>query len=202
MMHPNSRPIVFCERCGTPIRKRKDRPSRFCSRVCLYSPRPLLPHPSRSDLLLIPLRRGRHAVIDAVDADLVADSFWKLNPKQWNTDYVYRDSDSGMEFLHHVILGVVDETPIDHKDGDGMNNSRSNLRLTTPSLNQANRGLNRNNTSGFKGVRRINNRWNARIRVNRVLIELGRFDDILDAARAYDAAAVKHFGDHARLNLP
>jgi hypothetical protein len=204
MPQPHLNPTVFCERCGAPIRKRKDRPSTFCSRACRYAPKALVPHPERDNLLLIPLSKGKVAVIDAADAGLVVDSFWKLNEGRWKSDYAYRDTPNGMQMLHSVILGLTDGTPVDHKDGDGLNNSRANLRLTTNSLNQANRGPNRNNTSGFKGVmwRKAEGIWVARIKVNGRLIDLGRYRDKVEAARAYDAAAIKHFGDHARLNLP
>jgi hypothetical protein len=55
--------------------------------------------------------------------------------------------------------------------------------------------------SGFKGVRKKHNRWRAEISFNNKTIHLGVYDNILDAALAYDNAAKKYFGEYARLNL-
>ena len=88
---------------------------------------------------------------------------------------------------------------IDHIDQDGLNNKIDNLRLSTVSLNLANRGKQRNNTSGYKGVHlhTRNGKWRAQIKVKGKVIKLGYFVDIQDAAMAYRAAAIFYFGDHA-----
>ena len=107
-------------------------------------------------------------------------------------------------YMHHEIvgkppLGMV----IDHKDCDGLNNQRSNLRFATKSQNGANRGYEIRNTSGFKGVSWDvkRDKWQVGIQINKHRFALGRFTDINDAARAYDAAARKHFGEFANLNF-
>ena len=91
---------------------------------------------------------------------------------------------------------------IDHIDRNGLNNQRNNLRDSTRSQNNANRGLNKNNTSGYKGVcwNKQKQKWHARIRVNYKYVQLGLFDNIKDAARAYNKAALKYFGEFAWLN--
>jgi V8-like Glu-specific endopeptidase len=88
---------------------------------------------------------------------------------------------------------------LDHIDQDKSNNRIDNLRLSTVSLNLANRGKQRNNTSGYKGVHlhKPNGRWRAQIKVNGKVIKLGYFVDIQDAAMAYRAAAIFYFGEHA-----
>lgn len=62
--------------------------------------------------------------------------------------------------------------------------------------------LQSNNTSGYRGVTRHGNKWRALIKVNKIDFHLGNFDDPIDAAKAYDEAALKHLGNKARLNFP
>lgn len=105
---------------------------------------------------------------------------------------------------HRVIwLWMTGEWPdldIDHRDCDPSNNRWSNLRLATRTQNHANRSMQRNNSSGYKGVsfHKESSRWRAVITVQRRHIELGKFDDIEDARAAYLKAAADFFGEFAR----
>jgi hypothetical protein len=87
---------------------------------------------------------------------------------------------------------------IDHKDCDPGNNAISNLRESCKSTNGSNRGPQRNNTSGFKGVKRRYRRWIAQIHIGGRNKYLGSFARIEDAAAAYAAAAAKEFGEFSR----
>lgn len=89
----------------------------------------------------------------------------------------------------------------DHKDRDIHNNTNENLRLATYSQNQMNRGLQKNNTWGFKGLKRYKNKWNVGIQVNGKSIYVGRFVDKIEAAKAYNTAAIKYHGEFAVLNV-
>jgi hypothetical protein len=102
--------------------------------------------------------------------------------------------------MHRVIAGTAGHLQTDHKDGDGLNNRRSNLRPCTSAQNKANVGLRSDNRSGFRGVSRNaqDNCWIARIQGRHI----GVFRDAVDAARAYDDAARKAFGEFAHLNFP
>lgn len=90
---------------------------------------------------------------------------------------------------------------IDHKDGVRDNNRFHNLRKATNSQNQANRGAPINNTSGFKGVtwQASRGKWLARITVNNHSKNLGRYDNLPDAVRAYRAAAIAAWGEFAKV---
>jgi hypothetical protein len=93
---------------------------------------------------------------------------------------------------------------VDHWDGSGLNNRRYNLRDVTRIQNQMNQKKKRGGSSRFKGVSRRKNakKWAARIVVNDKRLWLGVFASETKAAKAYDAAAKKYFGEFARLNFP
>jgi len=91
---------------------------------------------------------------------------------------------------------------IDHINQNKLNNRRNNLRVCSRSENGANRSIPKTNTSGYKGVYRIKNKWMAQIGIKNKSIYLGCFDEKVDAAIAYDTAATKAFGAFARLNFP
>lgn len=99
--------------------------------------------------------------------------------------------------LMHTVLTGFGRT--DHIDGDTLNNRRRNLRDSTPSQNQANRKLQKNNTTGFKGVCKISgkDKWVAYIRVKGKVINLGTFKTPEEAHEAYMKAALFYFGEFA-----
>lgn len=110
----------------------------------------------------------------------------------------------GCSFQEHVLAWfyVYGKWPcgqIDHKDNDKANNRIENLRIATNSQNHINKGLQRNNTSGFKGViwDRSCNKWRARIKVNGVNKYIGVFNDAAAAGAARMDAERKMFGEFA-----
>lgn len=105
--------------------------------------------------------------------------------------------------MHNEILSVAKGRRVDHRDGDGLNNQRCNLRAATNIQNQHNSRKHKNGvTSRFKGVSRAQKRdaWVARITIDGKIKYLGYFKDDCDAARAYDKAAIEHFGEFAKVN--
>ena len=93
------------------------------------------------------------------------------------------------------------DAEVDHRDRNGLNNRRSNLRLATDLQQAANRTT-PTNAAGFRGVAVRGKRFEARINVNKKYVSLGRFASAELAARAYDKAAFKQFGEFAVLNFP
>jgi len=107
--------------------------------------------------------------------------------------------------MPRFIMGVLDKNMdvlIDHKNFDTLDNTRGNLRVCTKSQNAAN-SVSRGGASVHKGVywNKQRKRWYSKITHDYRQIFLGYFDDEIDAAQAYDKAALKHFGEFARLNL-
>ena len=107
--------------------------------------------------------------------------------------------------LHREILNAPSHLLVDHRNSDGFDNLKYNLRLATRSQNQFNRRKTKSKTSSrFVGVyySTRKNRWMANIHLHRKRIWLGSFKSEIDAARAYDIAAIKYHGEFAKLNFP
>lgn len=107
-------------------------------------------------------------------------------------------------YLHREIMSAPKGFLVDHRNGNGLDNRRANLRLATHRQNSCNRPKKKNTSSRFIGVCFIKRRkrWMAGIKLHRKSIFLGYFKDEIDAARVYDAAAKKYHGEFARLNFP
>lgn len=138
-----------------------------------------------------------YALVDDDMFDYLSQFHWiYLPPREKNNSSAYARYWTGKSFIsmHYLVAGE----GYDHKDRNGLNNQRDNLRKATPSQNAANclpRGMWKT-----KGVKRQNRKWIARITVNQKYIHLGTYDDFNDAAKAYNEAATKYFGEFALLN--
>ena len=112
---------------------------------------------------------------------------------------------STTQLMHRFILGVTDTSvEVDHNpDNSGLNNQRSNLRLATSAQNSRNRRLSVANSSGFKGVSfcKARGTWESKIETEERTTHLGRYKTSEQAARAYDEAAVRMFGEFAKTNF-
>ncbi len=98
-------------------------------------------------------------------------------------------------FLHY---GYGAEGMIDHIDGDRCNNQISNLRVVSFKDNSKNRGNNKNNSTGAKGVVKRGSKFYARIGFNGIKIFIGSFSSLEDAAQAYKDKASELYGDMNR----
>jgi len=102
-------------------------------------------------------------------------------------------------YMHRVVAGALPGQVVDHINGDTLDNRKSNLRICSISQNGANRGKNKDNTSGYKGVtfHKGTKKWQAGIKIKGKYIYIGRFDDPALAASAYDKAAKEIHGEFA-----
>lgn len=149
----------------------------------------------------IGLTKGLTAIVDDADFERVSAFKWCALVGSHRTYAYRRDSTRKSVYLHRYIMDASATEIIDHKDRDGLNCSRANLRIATSKQNQGNRGINKNNRAGFKGVRWTKGAWQAAISNKSKRVYLGRYPTPELAARAYDTAARASFGEFALTNF-
>lgn len=157
----------------------------------------------------IPLTQGKVALVDDEDYEWLSQFNWYAQPlpvKMYARKVIRVSGKKRTIGMHRFILGLEygDKRKVDHIDRNPLNNQRSNLRLATALQNAANRGLSIANTSGYKGVdwNPKTKKWQSKIKHEQKTIWLGEFENIKDAACAYDVEAIKLFGDYAYTNFP
>lgn len=157
----------------------------------------------------IPLTQGKVALVDDEDYERVAAFKWHATcssrKRRWYAarNATLPDGRQTKVRMHRFILNAVTALQVDHENGDGLDNRRSNLRPASNGQNQHNRSLSPSSTTGFKGVT-FHRRWNryyARIYNDGKEISLGYFADARSAAVAYDIRARELFGEFARTNF-
>jgi len=151
----------------------------------------------------IPLTQGQFAIVDNEDFALLSSWKW-FAQKNVRTFYACRhvyvpDGPNQLVLMHRSLLQTPSGLLSDHIDGNGLNNTRINLRDATPLQNMMNRRGKRGGSSKYKGVWMdqqgdSSKKWRAGIRINGKLNYLGRFCAEEDAAAAYAQSAEKNFG--------
>ena len=153
----------------------------------------------------IELTNGMTTIIDASDEKKVrAVGRWYVDRKRNGRFYATNHTSAKSPvYLHRVLVSAGKKEQVDHINGNGLDNRRMNLRVCSPSENQCNRGKEKSNTSGFKGVGfdKRNNKWYARVGFSKNKKWLGYFTSKTKAARAYDKVARQLHGEFAFLNF-
>ena len=164
---------------------------------------------------------GRFALIDREDEALIGKATWRAVTTHRNRgrgddyqipEYVSAHNRSGVYenfpkyvYLHRLVMGVVDRrVQVDHINHNGLDCRKSNLRCTTHQENHFNRRPHSGASSRFKGVswRNRERKWKAQICHNDRITALGLFGSEIEAAIAYDNAAMEVFDEFAYLNFP
>jgi len=153
--------------------------------------------------LEIPLTRGKVARVSQADFQAVSLFSWYAF-KNGATWYAARRTKlpSGKQpitFMHRFILDPPSNLLVDHKDGDGLNNTRENLRAATRIENLWNAKTREDNQSGIRGVcwHQASGKWMARIEVHKKVLYLGLFGSIEEATEVRRGAEKKHYGEFA-----
>jgi hypothetical protein len=149
----------------------------------------------------ISLGRGRAAIVDAAD-------FTWLNTHKWHASpgcdgYACSSIGGKHVFMHRLIMNPPAGLVVDHINGNKQDNRRDNLRVCTAAQNARNKRK-LGGTSRFKGVfwDARSGKWVAAISCRGKKIHLGRFDNEVEAAQAYDRMAIRLFSEFAHLNFP
>lgn len=155
----------------------------------------------------IPLTQGMVALVDDEDFERLARFKWRAQrcSRRPSSFYATRwDKQPGggrlVVKMHRDILAADAGAEVDHRDGNGLNNTRANLRLATHSQNQHNARLRKDNKSGYKGVswRESRQRFQAAIALGGKQVFLGHFRTAEEAHAAYCKAAEKYHGAFRR----
>ena len=159
----------------------------------------------RKQMKKIPLTQGQYAIIDDEDYDRVAQYKWRAvwGGRCFYAVHMFWNKGKRYEIrMHRFIMNAPKSILVDHRNYDGLDNRKENLRLCSHSQSQYHRRSCNKGTSRFKGVslRKKNKKWQAQIKHNKKSIWIGEFIDEAEAAEAYDEKARELFGEFAHLN--
>lgn len=154
----------------------------------------------------IPLSNGMVAIVDDQDYEKLNRWTWRYQAGS-NTGYAIRtEVVNGTKTtirMHRLVMGAPFGVLVDHRDGNGLNNQRDNLRLCG-ALGNARNTAAKGGSSRYKGVSwsKATRAWKVLICANRIKLYFGVFADEEFAARVHDAAVARYHGEYARLNFP
>ena len=152
---------------------------------------------------LIPLTKGKHAIVDDEDFEYLNQWKWHF-AKGYSVRRLTKDGGKqGRIYMHRVVNKTPDGLHTDHRNANKLDNRKNNLRDCTNSQNQMNREKMKGFSSIYKGVhwRERSNCWRATIKANKKHKTIGYFSSEIEAAKAYDNVALKLFGEFARPNF-
>lgn len=157
-----------------------------------------------SGIVHIPLNTGHTVIVNAVDAPLVSGKRWTRNTNSCGTSYAMRRNGKRTEMMHRLIMGEPAGMDVDHRDGDGLNNTRENLRVVTRKQNLLNvaRAKKNSRTGVLNVIPYKETRFQVRLHIDGHSRHFGVFDTLDEAAIAAYEARLKHYGPDAVARIP
>lgn len=155
----------------------------------------------------IQLTRNQIALVDDEDFEYLSSYKWQACKNGYADRSISRlvsgKNCSKRSYMHREIMGNPGRLEVDHKNGNRLDNRKSNLRLCSRAQNQMNRIKSSNKTSKYKGVswQKCANKWMVYIKIDQKRYYLGIFISEKEAAKSYNKAAMKNFGKFAKLNV-
>lgn len=149
--------------------------------------------------------QGKYIAVDDEDYENLSRCNWYTTQGKY-TFYAHgrleRVGKSPLVLMHRLLMGEPEDMQVDHRDGNGLNNQRHNLRICTNSQNAMNQRKTRG-SSQYKGVSwyKAGSKWSAQIKWGGKLRHLGYRDSEVECAKLYDKAAIEHFGEYANTNF-
>jgi hypothetical protein len=145
-------------------------------------------------------KHGNYTVlIDDEDVDKIKNINWCICIKGELRKKVYVKKVRSNIYMHRFLMNEPNSI-VDHINGNTLDNRKLNLRICTHAENMRNVSKKTKNTSGYKGVFWEKGKWKVQLKYNYKSIHLGRFNNKIDAALAYNQAAIKYYGEFAQLN--
>lgn len=151
---------------------------------------------------LIPLTQGKYAKVDDTDFEYLSQWKWRCSSNGY-TNYAVRLGPRPKREHFSMHKELLSALGVDHKNGDGLDNQRKNLRYTTPSENLANRRTYKNNTSGYKGVswHSRDKLWIAQASKEGKRYRIGKFETAKEASDQYLKKMKELYGEFASLEI-
>lgn len=153
------------------------------------------------------LTQGKVALVDDEDFEKANTKKWHFHPAHNgiidSVGYAVNGTSDKRIFMHHFLFGKLQKGFVwDHKNGNGCDNQKRNLRIASSQQNSWNRRIKRKMENGkYRGtIRDRDGTWRAAINTGKKRKDLGGFKTEIEAAKAYNKAAKKEYGQFANLN--
>lgn len=164
------------------------------------------PAPPDDAIRYIVLTQGKFTIVDAADYEWLDQWKW-CAARSGDIWYAYRKHHGKTVRMHQLIMDPPPGMVVDHINRNGLDNRRENLRTCTRRQNAWNHGRRKpdNASSQFLGVyrdRKDPDKWSVKVTRDGEAVNLGPFDDEMEAARARDRKALELHGEFAYLNFP